>query len=212
MNPRWEKLFRERMSADSGDAFDPAHDILHIERVVACAKTLANAESASLDVVIPAAWLHDFVVVPKNDPRRAQASRLSAVAAVEYLRSIDYPAEFYDAIAHAIEAHSFSAAIDCRTIEARVVQDADRLDGLGAIGIARLFITAGLMKRALYSADDPFCASRAADDSQFTIDHVYRKLFVVADTLKTEAGRAEGVRRREVLTRYLADLSREIAL
>ena len=213
INSRWEDLFRERMSkleSASREAFDPAHDLRHIERVVACAKRLAQAEGASLDVVLPAAWLHDFVVIPKNDPRRSQASRLSAVAAVDYLRSINYPSEFYDKIAHAIEAHSFSAAIECRTIEARVVQDADRLDGLGAIGIARLFVTAGLMRRALYSEVDPFCQVRDADDSKFTVDHIYRKLFAVADSLKTEAGRVEGVRRRETITRYLEELSREI--
>ncbi len=209
MDSRWEKLFRERIAAPDG-AFDPAHDLLHVERVVACARSLAVSERASLDVVIPAAWLHDFVVVPKDDPRRSQASRLSAVAAVEWLKSIGYPARFFEAIAHAIEAHSFSAAIECRTIEARVVQDADRLDGIGAIGLARLFVTAGLMRRALYSDDDPFCARREPDDSFFTIDHIYRKLFVVAESLKTDSGRAEGERRRRVVETYLEDLKREL--
>jgi uncharacterized protein len=197
-------------SLGSAELFDPAHDLLHFERVVACAKTLALSEGARLEVVVPAAWLHDFVIVPKNDPRRAKASRLSAAAAIEYLRSIDYPAEFYEPVAHAIEAHSFSAKIECRTLEARIVQDADRLDGIGAIGIARLFVTAGLMRRPLYSDDDPFCTSREPDDSQFTIDHVYRKLFVVCDSLKTAAGRIEGARRREILERYLADLKHEL--
>jgi uncharacterized protein len=212
----WETLFRERMSSSEIEAegkaetFDPAHDVLHIERVVRMAKRLALAEGASLDVVVPAAWLHDFVVVPKNDPRRSQASRLSAEAALEYLKSIGYPSKFYDAIAHAIEAHSFSAAIEPRTLEACIVQDADRLDGLGAIGLARLFMTAGLMRRQLYSEDDPFCTSRAPDDSAFTLDHIYRKLFVVADTLKTEAGRLEGTRRRRILESYLSDLALEI--
>lgn len=207
---KWEMLFRERMSAGEAEAFDPAHDVLHIERVVRMAKRLALAEGASLDVVVPAAWLHDFVVVPKNDPRRSQASRLSAEAAIEYLKSIGYPSEFYDTIAHAIEAHSFSAAIEPRTLEARVVQDADRLDGLGAIGLARLFVTSGLMRRTLYSEDDPFCSSRPPDDSAFTLDHIYRKLFVVADTLKTEAGRAEGTRRRTIIETYLSGLALEL--
>ena len=211
MKALWEDLFRQKMATASDDpAHDPAHDLSHIERVVACAKRLATAEKAALDVVVPAAWLHDFVAIAKDDPRRSQASRISAVEAVAWLRSVDYPAEFYDDIAHAIEAHSFSANIECRTVEARIVQDADRLDGLGAIGLARLFIVAGLMRRQIYSDIDPFCVSRVVDDSQFTIDHIYRKLFVVADSLKTRAGQAEGLRRRQVIERYLADLALEI--
>jgi uncharacterized protein len=213
MDSKWEILFRSKvteLAAVDPSAFDPAHDVLHFERVVRTAKSLCAVEQADENVVVPAAWLHDFVVVPKNDPRRKQASRLSAMAAIEFLRSIDYPAEFYEGIAHAIEAHSFSAAIEPRTIEASVVQDADRLDGLGAIGLARLFITAGLMRRPIYSSNDPFCEKREPDDSIFTVDHVYKKLFVVADTLKTEAGRDEGRLRLQILKAYLADLSREI--
>lgn len=196
--------------AQENGAFDPAHDVSHFERVVVSAKRLAEQEGANLKVVVPAAWLHDFVVVPKDDPRRSKASRLSGEAAIEFLKQIEYPSEFYDDIAHAIEAHSFSAGLTARTIEAKVVQDADRLDGLGAIGLARLFVTAGLMRRALYDPRDPFCEKRPPDDSRFTIDHVYKKLFVVAESLTTDAGRAEGARRFVVLKTYLSDLQREI--
>ncbi len=117
---------------------------------------------------------------------------------------------FYEGIAHAIEAHSFSAAVAPQTIEACIVQDADRLDGLGAIGLARLFITAGLMRRPIYSSDDPFCSERTPDDSIFTVDHIYKKLFVVADTLTTDAGKREGHRRRQILRTYLDDLALDI--
>jgi uncharacterized protein len=209
MQAHWEKLFRQRMSEPEA-ALDPAHDVLHIERVVAMAKSLAESEGACLDVVVPAAWLHDFIVVRKDDPRRSQASRLSALAAINWLRTIGYPEQYFSGIAHAIEAHSFSANIECRSLEAKVVQDADRLDGVGAIGIARLFVTAGLMRRALYAVDDPFCTERAPDDLNYTIDHVYRKLFVVCDSLKTTAGQAEGAKRKRVLETYLLDFSREL--
>ncbi len=205
----WEDLFRQKIS-ETASADDPAHDSLHFERVVATAKALCEIENADLEVVLPAAWLHDLVNVAKNDPRRSQASRLSGEAACEYLRSIGYPEAKLEQIAHAIAAHSFSAAIKPETIEAKIVQDADRLDGLGAIGLARLFIVAGLLKRPIYSSLDPFCKAREIDDQKFTIDHVYKKLFVVADTLQTNAGRAEGARRRAVLENYLKDLAREL--
>lgn len=206
---RFETKLRE-MSLEAGAKPDPAHDILHFRRVVATAKRLAESEGAKLEVVIPAAWLHDFVIVPKNDPRRSQASRLSAQAAIGFLRASGYPADDFDEIAHAIEAHSFSAGIEARTLEAKIVQDADRLDGLGAIGIARCFATAGLMGRAFYGEQDPFCEMRTPDDQVFTIDHFYKKLFRTAETLQTVAGREEGMRRVAVMKQYLKDLSTEI--
>ena len=130
-------------------AEDPAHDFLHFSRVVALAKKLCLEEKAKWEVVVPAAWLHDFVIIPKNDPRREMASRLSAEKAIEFLKTLSYPAEYYPEIAHAIEAHSFSANIEAKTLEAKIVQDADRLDGLGAIGLARCFITAGILRSTL---------------------------------------------------------------
>lgn len=189
---------------------DPAHDLLHFKRVVATAKKLCMQEGAKLEVVLPAAWLHDFVIVPKDDPRRKQASRLSADAAVLFLKQIGYSEIYFEEIAHAIHAHSFSANIETKTLEAKIIQDADRLDALGAIGIARCFATAGLLKTQFYSEEDPFCKSRAIDDKQFTIDHFFAKLFKIADTLKTKAGQNEGIKRVEVMKRFLLDLQNEI--
>ncbi len=205
----WEGVFEiEVLRSCVGS--DPAHDLSHFHRVVKTAKRLAAEERAEVDVVIPAAWLHDLVPVPKNDPRRSQASHLSAQAAVRFLQTINFPLPFYDRIAHAIEAHSFSAQVRPLTIEAQVVQDADRLDALGAIGIARVFATAGLLNRPLYRQEDPFCTDRAPDDAHFTVDHFYKKLLVVCETLQTKSGRAEGVRRRDVLVGYLENLRREV--
>lgn len=215
LDPKWEPLFRTKV-AEAATSEDPAHDLLHFERVVSAAKLLGSIESADNEVVIPAAWLHDLVNVRKDDPRRSQASRLSATAARDFLNSIGYLAdrvdreEKYKAIEHAIEAHSFSAAIKPLTIEAKVVQDSDRLDALGAIGISRLFIVAGLLKRPIYSATDPFCYKRPVDDQQFTIDHVFKKLFVIAETLQTEAGRKEGLRRTNYIRGFLNQLESEI--
>jgi uncharacterized protein len=205
----WEKRFEQKiLDLDYGN--DPAHDLAHFRRVVATAKRLAQEEDARLAVVIPAAWFHDFVNVPKNDPRRSQASRLSAAAACEYLRESGYPVVHLDAIYHAIEAHSFSAQIEPRTVEASVVQDADRLDGLGAIGIARCFSVAGLLKRRIYDLDDPFAHERELDDLVYTIDHFYMKLFKTAGTLRSRAGRAEGIRRAHLMKEFLLELAREI--
>lgn len=200
----------EKKISQIASAEDPAHDLLHFKRVVRMAKEICQKENAKAEVVIPAAWLHDYVIIPKNDPRRKQASQLSADGAIQFLKELSYPEKYFDEIAHAIAAHSFSANIETKTLEAKIVQDADRLDGLGAIGIARCFATAGLLKRPFYSEEDPFCKTRTTNDMVFTVDHFYVKLFKTAETLKTEAGRAEGFKRVEVMKQYLKDLSHEI--
>ena len=208
---KWDALFSEKARA-LYPATDPSHDYLHIRRVVGAAVKFARDEGADLNVVLPAAYFHDFVNVPKNDPRRSQASRLSADAAAEYLASIGYPAQYLDAIKHAIAAHSFSAAIPCETIEAKVVQDADRLDGLGAVGVARCFSTSTIMGRPYYDEGDVLAENRAPDDKLFAVDHFFVKLFKTAETLQTKAARAEGARRVAFMKTYLEQLKSEAAV
>lgn len=206
----WEILFENKI-ATVATIDDPAHDLLHFKRVVNTAKKLCEIENGKFEVVVPAAWFHDFVIVPKDSPLRNKASSLSADEAVKYLKSVNYPSKYYSEIAHGIEGHSFSANIEVKTIEAQIIQDADRLDGLGAIGIARCFATAGLLKRSFYSYDDPFCIKRSPDDSSYTIDHFYKKLFKTAGTLKTKSGQLEGQRRLETMKKYLEDFNFEIS-
>jgi uncharacterized protein len=204
----WEQRFAEHVETVPADT---AHDPEHVRRVVRQARRLAEIEGADLAVVIPAAWLHDCVHVPKSSPQRSQASRLAAMEAVRLLREWDYPEGQLDAIAHAIEAHSYSAGVTPRTIEAKVVQDADRLDALGAVGLARCLMLGAAMARPLYEPTDPFCEHRAPDDSVSCIDHLYTKLFRLAGTMQTSAGREEAERRTRVLHDYVAALAREIA-
>lgn len=205
----WEKIFEEQI-AGMTKGEDPAHDLLHFRRVVKVAKHLCQEENGKMEVVMPAAWLHDFVNVPKDSPLRSQASRMAAEKAIEYLRSVGYPEENFADIAHAIEAHSFTANIPARTIEAAIVQDADRLDGIGAIGVARCFATAGLLKRAFYSEEDPFCQERAPNERAFTVDHFYQKLFKLPELLKTKSGRVEGQRRVTEMKLFMEALRKEI--
>jgi len=207
----WARVF-EVKAAELYPSVDPSHDVLHIRRVVHLARRLADEEGADWRVVAPAAYFHDMVTVPKNDPRRAQASRLSADAAIAYLSSIGYPPELFHAIAHAIEAHSFSANIAPETLEAKVVQDADRLDSLGAIGIARCFSTSALMARPYYDVSDPFAQARPPDDRAFCIDHFATKLFRIAETLHTAAAQAEAARRVAFMRLYLKEMAQDIGM
>src|SRR5271155_4053682 len=98
----WQDLFDVK-ARELYPAADPSHDFLHIRRVATTALQLARNEGADAMVVLPAAYFHDFVSIPKNDPRRTQASTLSAEAAAQYLRDAGFPVRYLDAIRHAIE-------------------------------------------------------------------------------------------------------------
>ncbi len=189
---------------------DPAHDLSHVKRVVNNTLYLTDIEAANESITLAAAWLHDCVPVPKDSPDRSRASRLAADAAVAFLAGTEFPQRWLEAVHHAIEAHSFSAGIDPRTLEACIVQDADRLEALGAIGIARCLMTGARMGTSLYAEDDPFCAGRAPDDRRYTLDHFYQKLFTLPDTMRTRAGRQEARRRVAYMQQFLEQLAGEI--
>jgi uncharacterized protein len=204
---RVERLSAQHLATIDGDV---AHDLEHIRRVVANAKQLAVADGARLEVVVPAAWLHDCVVVRKDSPDRPRASQLAAVEAVRLLGAWGVPPDLLPDIAHAIEAHSFSAAVAPRSLEAAILRDADRLDALGAVGLARCLMLGAELGRPFYVADDPFCDRRPPDDLASSLDHFYTKLLGLHATFTTAAGRAEAERRTATLQRFLADLRHEL--
>lgn len=192
------------------DVADKAHDIEHLKRVTALAKSIAISERAKLEVVVPAAWLHDCVNLPKNHPENHLASTMAADKAVAWLAQIGYPAKWLDDIHHAIAAHSYSAKITARTLEAQIVQDADRMDGLGALGVSRCMLVAGKLDTHIYWPDDPFCSHRAPDSKKAAVDHFFEKLFVTAQQMNTAVGKTEAARRVTFMKSFLAQLDSEI--
>lgn len=136
-------------------------------------------------------------------------------AAQETLRILDthfpdFPRELYDDVAHAVRAHSFSAAIAPQTLEAKVVQDADRLESLGAIGLARVFYVSGALGRSLFDSDDPLAEHRELDDTLYSVDHFQRKLLRLPESMQTEAGRALARHNADFLVGYMAKLCAEL--
>lgn len=212
----WEASIVTWLRANVGE--DPAHDLDHLQRVWRTAKALASTEtltspgtSVNMLVVLAASLLHDIVNVPKDHPDRSRASRLSADLADDLLRDMGFPEALLPPTRHAIEAHSYSAGIEPLTIEAKIVQDSDRLESLGAIGIARCFATSGLMKRALFHGEDPLAQTRPLDDLQYALDHFEAKLFRLPETMQTMAGRARALERATFLRAFRTQLLAEIA-
>lgn len=203
-----ELVYREFVEAC--EAEDAAHSIEHIERVVVSAKKFALAENADLDIVVAAAWLHDCVSVRKDSPLRSKASQLAAQKAAEFLSGLGRSESFIADVCHAIEAHSFSAGITPTSLEAQIVQDADRIDALGAIGIARCILVSASLNADLYCPQDPLCLRREPDDSNYCIDHFHTKLFKIAKTLNTDSARKEAEARVQFMQQFLSQLDREV--
>ncbi|MHC8376090.1 HD domain-containing protein [Pseudomonas sp. MDT1-16] len=189
---------------------DGAHDLSHLQRVWHNVRTLHAEEGGDLEVLLATVLLHDCVAVEKNSPLRSQASRLAAEKASIVLADMAWPGAKISAVAHAIEAHSFSANIAPTTLEAKIMQDADRLDSLGMLGVARTFYIAGRMGSALYDPQDPEAKEREYDDKRFCLDHFQTKLLHLADRFQTTTGQRLAQIRHERLKGFMVLFKEEI--
>lgn len=189
---------------------DPAHDFEHIMRVCKNVKKIAKHENVNLNLVLAAALLHDIVSFPKSDKRSKTSSLKSAQKAKQILERYRYTQNEIKIIIDAIADHSFSRNKTPKTIEGKILQDADRLDALGAIGIARTFSVGGAENRPIYSVIDPFCRTRTPDDQNWTVDHFYRKLMLLEKKMNTKFAKKEANRRTKILKDFLTELRQEI--
>ena len=195
-------------SAETGN--DGAHDLAHLMRVWANAFAIADVDGGDREVIAASVLLHDCVAVEKNSPQRSQASRLAALRASEILAGLGWAPERTGRVAHAIAAHSFSAGIAPQSLEAQVLQDADRLDAIGMIGVARCFYTAGRMGSSLYHAADPRALHRELDDASFALDHFRAKLLRLGDGFQTPMGTAMARDRTRGIAEFMVMFETEI--
>ncbi|OYU19496.1 MAG: hydrolase, partial [Rhodobacteraceae bacterium PARR1] len=138
------------------------------------------------------------------------ASPLSAELAVKVLHELGVPTAKLPALHHAVAAHSFSARIPCETVEARILQDADRLEALGAIGLVRMFLVSGALGGAGFDATDPMAMNRPLDDRAYALDHLEVKLFGLVETMNTATGRAIAAERADWMASFRTRLLSEI--
>jgi uncharacterized protein len=188
-----------------------AHDLSHIVRVWRNAAHIARTEpDCDTEILLAAAILHDCVAVEKNSPQRPLASRLSAARAREIVAPLQWSPERVEVLAHVIETHSFSAGLVPATLEAKVFRDADRLDAIGAIGVARCFHVSGRMDGALYHLGDPGAETRPPDDRAYALDHFTVKLFKEAKAFLTDEGKRLAAVRTQRMTDFVAAFRGEI--
>lgn len=205
-----------RLALSSVHRNDLAHDELHIRRVFAWTQILAGQEGADKNLAGACAILHDLINVPKESAQRSRAAALSAEAAQDVLEKAGYGANEIAQIKEAIATSNWSAQKRPSSALGEILQDADRLDAIGAIGIARTFATAQSMatrgaKLRLYAPEDPFGAlGRDAQDSRYALDHFRAKLLTLAQGMHTPGAQEEAARRHKVMERYLDELGREL--
>lgn len=193
------------------DSRDPAHDLQHIMRVYHNAELIGKQEGADMEILLAAALLHDLIVYPKGSSKRSKSSDDSADMAEKILKGFKYPKDKIDRISYCIRTHSYSKGLVPQTLEGKILQDADRLDALGAVGIARTFSVGGTEGRLFYNPKDPFCRSnRKADDMQWTLDHFQKKLLKLQTTMHTSTGRKIARERTKFMKHFLKQLEKEI--
>jgi uncharacterized protein len=190
---------------------DPAHNWEHIERVYRLAFYIAERESANSFIVGMAALLHDLGHL--STAKTQHHADLSMLMAGELLTAHNVSAGRREAILHAIAAHSFSLGIEPRTLEAKVVRDADRLDSLGAIGILRWAVTGAVRRTSdtqTYHPEDPFAEWHTLDDRRYMLDHFFTKLLKLNKTMSTQVGHALAEQRTAFMHTYLDEFRREL--
>lgn len=208
----FEEKINRYMKSHLSQPCDGAHDLGHLMRVVRSAKKIMSIEGGDPLVIIAASYLHDIVSLPKNHPERKCSSMFAAEKAKEILASDfpEFPTHLADEVGYAILTHSYSAGFTPKTLEAKILQDADRLDALGAIGLARVFYIAGALQQTLFDENDPFATLRPLDDKKFAVDHFQTKLLRLPEMMNTEEGRRIAIVNAEYLSTYLGKLAEEI--
>lgn len=191
------------------DARDRAHDEAHLLRVWRNAERIMQGEGGDSEILLAATLLHDCIWVDKASPRRSQASRLAAAKAREVLAGLGWESSRIDRVCHAIEAHSFSAGIEPLSLEAKILQDADRLDAIGFAGIARCFYLAGMSGASICHPTDPAAEHRPLDERAYALDHFQTKLLKLGDTMRTEAGKRLAAERSATLRSFFLGLIAE---
>ena len=195
---------------DTFAADHSGHDYFHTLRVYKMAVKLAEQEGADLAIVRLAALLHDV-----DDVKLSSETHINKDRAVGYLREHGASENMINAICDIIESVSFKGSDSTvpETIEGKCVQDADRLDALGAVGIARAFAYGGSHHRIMHDPEVKPAENMNGEQYQnhcgTTVNHFYEKLFRLKDLMNTDTARKIAERREEYMRRYLAEFMRE---
>lgn len=187
------------------------HDFFHSQRVAKIAKKIAVKESANQELVVAAGYLHDVI-----DDKVALDSVAEKKAIEQLLHSLGWNKEKINELFMIIENISFSKELESGkktlTLEGEIVQDADRIDALGAIGIMRTAYYGGAHQNILYDpAIKPrdLTSKKMYRDENTVINHFYEKLLKLPALMNTDTGKKEARRRKEFMENFLMEFYHE---
>ncbi len=191
---------------------ESGHDWWHVQRVWRVAETIQRSEGGDATIVALGALLHDIADWKFHDGDETAGPN----AARALLTSLGAPEETIKAVVEIVEHISFKGAgvaSSLQTLEGKIVQDADRLDALGAIGIARAFSYGGFRNRLMYDPDVAPTLHATSDaykkSTGTTINHFYEKLLLLKDRMNTTAGKRLAEQRHQFLEKYLEEFFAE---
>ena len=179
------------------------HDFSHTMRVFHLSEKIGIEENADMEILLPSALLHD---VGRSQP--GDHAENSGRIAAEILKQLAFPEEKIEKIIYAISVHRYAKGEIPKTLDAKILQDADRIDALGAIGIMRTF---SYGSRKLYNEDDPFNETgRKLNDKEYSLDHFYQKLLKLPELMHTKTGKKIAKEREKFMLKFLDELRKEI--
>ena len=185
---------------------DPAHDFEHIMRVYRNAERICKNENGNKKLILSAVLLHDVIKIKNRNDSALKSAQLSK----KILKENYFLDDEITIIFNAIKEHSFSKGKLPSTIEGKILQDADRLDAIGAIGLARVFSFSGSNNRPFYDPKDPFSKNRNLNDNKWALDHFYEKLLFLEGKMNTKTGKLLAKKRTKILKNFLKEIKNEI--
>jgi len=193
------------------DTNNRGHGVDHIQRVYENALRIAETEDCDFEVVKAAAVLHDVARhLDENDPSGPCHAEKGAEMAREILKSYDYTQKQKENIIHCVRVHRYSSKLKPETIEAGIIKDADRLDALGAILIARLFCKCGEMRGVMHDPSIPIQEYKGAAHTKTAINHFYEKILKIKpETFNTAKGRELAANRYGFTKEYVEQFLKE---
>jgi uncharacterized protein len=191
---------------------ESGHDFDHVLRVLALAERLARAEGADVDVVRAAALLHDIARADEDATNSGDHAQMAAERARTLLLARGVAPARADAVAHAIAAHRFRGTTAPQTLEAKILFDADKLDSIGAIGVARAYAISGVLNQRLWNEISPDAvATRDQHNSNHTaVAEFVVKLSKVRERVHTAAARQIANERHAYMAEFFERLGREV--
>ena len=188
---------------------DPGHDMAHFLRVAIMAIDFANGQ-CDQRCLVAAALLHDVVNLPKDHPESQKASSLSAGVARDLLPQLGFTSAEVEDIACAVRDHSYSRGAKPVSLLGEVIQDADRMEALGVLGVLRNIAVGTQMGSIFFHPHDPWALERDLNDKKYCIDHFFIKLFKIPEKMNTLVAQKMAQERCHYMAEMLGHLGCEI--